>query len=45
MANSISVIVEDDMKLLKSITEQELLDALLKYNSNITFEEFLKMSD
>jgi stage IV sporulation protein FB len=37
-------ILDDDMKLLRSITEQELVDAMLKYNSDITFREFIELN-
>lgn len=35
-------ILDDDLKLIKVITEQELIDAMLKYNADMTFEELIR---
>lgn len=36
-------VLDEELNVLKVMTEKELLDGLLKYNSEITFEEFLEL--
>lgn len=37
-------VLDNDLKVLKIFTEQEILDAMLKYNLDMTFEEFFEIS-
>lgn len=34
-------VVDDDLKLIKVFTEQEIIDGMLKHNPEMTFEEFI----
>lgn len=36
-------VLDDNLKLIKVITEQELIDGMLKHNTDMTFEEFIKI--
>lgn len=35
-------VLDDDLKLAKILTEHEIMDGMLKYNVELTFEEFIK---
>lgn len=35
-------VLDDDLKLVKIVTEQELIDSVLKHNAEATFEELIK---
>ncbi len=35
-------VLDDDLKLVRMYTEQEIIDGIMKYSADITFEEFIK---
>lgn len=35
-------VLDDELRLIKILTEHEIMDGMLKYNSEMTFEEFIK---
>ncbi|MCR4435253.1 MAG: M50 family metallopeptidase [Clostridiales bacterium] len=35
-------VLDEELKLVKIFTEQEVVDGMLKYNTELTFEEFMK---
>lgn len=38
-------VVDENLKLLCTLTEQEIIDGMLKHSANITFEEFMKVKN
>ncbi len=38
-------VLDDDLKLVKTFTEQEIIDALFENTTDITFDELIKKSE
>jgi stage IV sporulation protein FB len=38
-------VLDEELRLIKIFTEQEIIDGMLKYDSDMTFEEFIKVRE